>query len=300
MRAVRGRERSEMPDGNDLATLKRVPLFSKLHHAHLAELYAAMEPRTFAAGQVIIREGEPPDYFYVVLQGHVQFLIRDAGGHELVVDDADPGESFGELAMITQEARAARAVAVDEVQALRMPQEAFLQYLHAHPSVSVELLTLLGRRLQRIDTLLRQSVSANANELMDERITVGQRVADGFAALIGSWRFIIVQSCLLILWMVLNVVAWIEHWDPYPFILLNLALSFQAAYAGPIIMMSQNRQSAKDRLVAEIDHQVNVKAELTTDLILQRLDSLEQHMDRLADARDAALDANAAAADNRD
>ena len=151
-----------------------------------------------------------------------------------------------------------------------------------------------------IDNLLRQSVSANPNEVMDERITVGQRVADGFAALIGSWRFIIVQSCILAIWIVLNLVAWVEHWDPYPFILLNLALSFQAAYAGPIIMMSQNRQSAKDRLVAEIDHQVNVKAELTTDLILHRLDSLEQQLDRLADARDVVLDANAAAARNRD
>src|SRR5712692_94606 len=100
--------------------------------------------------------------------------------------------------------------------------------------------------------------------------------------------------------MFLHAVAWSEQWDPYPFILLNLALSFQAAYAGPRLRMRQNRQSAKDRLVAEIDHQVNVKAELTTDLILQRLDKLEQHMDRLADARDAALDANAAAADNRD
>jgi uncharacterized membrane protein len=289
-----------MPDGDDLGTLKRIPLFSKLHHAHLAELYAAMEPRTFAPGQVIIREGEPPDYFYVVQQGHVQFLIRDAGGREVVVDNADPGESFGELAMITQEPRAARAVAVDEVQALRLPQEAFLQYLHAHPSVAIELLTQIGRRLQRLDNLLRQSVSINPNEVMDERITMGQRVADGFASLIGSWRFIIVQSCILAVWMFLNVVAWLEHWDPYPFILLNLALSFQAAYAGPIIMMSQNRQSAKDRLVAEIDHQVNVKAELTTDLILHRLDSIEQHLDRLTGARDAALDPNAAAASDRD
>ncbi|MFN8537692.1 MAG: DUF1003 domain-containing protein, partial [Thermomicrobiales bacterium] len=101
----------------------------------------------------------------------------------------------------------------------------------------------------------------NVNELHDRGLSAGERVADGVAALIGSWRFIIVQSVLLIGWICLNVIGAIRHWDPYPFILLNLALSFQAAYSAPIIMMSQNRQAAKDRLQADEDYRVNVLAE---------------------------------------
>src|SRR5262245_52605660 len=97
----------------------------------------------------------------------------------------------------------------------------------------------------------RRRVARNLNELVDERLTPGQRIADAVARNMGSWRFIIIQSCLLASWVAVNAAAWSQHWDPYPFILLNLALSFQAAYAAPIIMMSQNRQEAKDRLRAE-------------------------------------------------
>ena len=105
------------------------------------------------------------------------------------------------------------------------------------------------------------------------------------AAIIGSWPFIIIQSCLLAAWVTLNVIAWIRHWDPYPFILLNLALSFQAAYAGPFILMSQNRQQDIDRRKAETDYQVNVKAELEIELLHQKLDALkEQELADLARA----------------
>jgi uncharacterized membrane protein len=129
--------------------------------------------------------------------------------------------------------------------------------------------------------MLRQSVSRNVNEIADEESTLGQRVADSFAAMMGSWTFIIVQTILLAAWVALNAIAWEKKWDPYPFILLNLVLSFQSAYAAPIIMMSQNRSSEKDRLAAEVDHQVNVKAEIKTGQIISRLDDLERAMHAL-------------------
>lgn len=107
-------------------------------------------------------------------------------------------------------------------------------------------------------------------------LTLGQKVADAVAAGMGSWRFIIIQSALLLAWVVLNVLAWIQHWDPYPFILLNLALSFQAAYAAPIIMMAQNRQQDIDRQAAENDHRINIKAELEIELLHHKLDQLRE------------------------
>ena len=106
--------------------------------------------------------------------------------------------------------------------------------------------------------------------------TLGQRVADEVAATMGSWRFIGIQSALLLIWVALNVTAYVQHWDPYPFILLNLALSFQAAYAAPFIMMSQNRQADIDRQKAENDYKINIKAELEIELLHQKIDELRE------------------------
>ncbi|MDA8346082.1 MAG: DUF1003 domain-containing protein [Thermaerobacter sp.] len=113
----------------------------------------------------------------------------------------------------------------------------------------------------------------NVNQVFEEQRTPGDRIADRFATIMGSWTFIITQSVLLVAWVTLNVTAWIFHWDPYPFILLNLTLSFQAAYAAPIIMMSQNRQASKDRVEAHLDYEVNQKAEEEVRVILQHLEA---------------------------
>jgi uncharacterized membrane protein len=107
-------------------------------------------------------------------------------------------------------------------------------------------------------------------------LTPGQHIADFVAATMGSWRFIIIQTTILIFWIALNVTAYVERWDPYPFILLNLALSFQAAYAAPFIMMSQNRQQDVDRVQAAADYQINIKAELEIELLHQKLDELRE------------------------
>jgi uncharacterized membrane protein len=128
--------------------------------------------------------------------------------------------------------------------------------------------------LRRLRKIARTDPDASA--LPSPVLTPGQRIADAVAATMGSWRFIIIQSTILLFWIVLNVTAYIKQWDPYPFILLNLALSFQAAYAAPFIMMSQNRQQDIDRIAAETDHQINIKAELEIELLHQKLDKLRE------------------------
>jgi uncharacterized membrane protein len=126
-----------------------------------------------------------------------------------------------------------------------------------------ELDKLSEQERQVVDRFIsRGRVARNVAHEFEEQMTFGQRVADRVAEIIGSWRFIIIQSTLLAMWIALNITAYVYRWDPYPFILLNLALSFPAAYAAPIIMMSQNRQSEKDHLQAKNDYEVNLKAEL--------------------------------------
>ncbi|HEY8949252.1 MAG TPA: DUF1003 domain-containing protein [Rhizomicrobium sp.] len=149
----------------------------------------------------------------------------------------------------------------------------------------MDVTTALGHRLHETEEKLlhelrvvrsRARAAHIQNEEAKDQLTLGQRVADGVAAVMGSWNFIIVQSVILFFWVVLNVVAWMEHWDPYPFILLNLALSFQAAYAAPIIMMSQNRQADIDRKAAENDYKINIKAELEIESLHQKLDQMRE------------------------
>jgi uncharacterized membrane protein len=123
---------------------------------------------------------------------------------------------------------------------------------------------------------LRRGKREAAAEKPPNALTMGQKIADRVAATMGSWNFIIAQSVLLMIWIVLNVTAFVQKWDPYPFILLNLALSFQAAYAAPFIMMAQNRQQDIDRKEAENDYQVNIKAELEIELLHQKIDELRE------------------------
>ena len=121
----------------------------------------------------------------------------------------------------------------------------------------------------------------NVNDIIAGQMTLGQRAADRVATLVGSWRFIIVQSCLLTLWGLLNVTAWWRHWDPYPFILMNLLLSLQAAYTAPVIMMSQNRLAERDRLEAHNDYILNQKAEVEVQAILQHLAAQDRALEQI-------------------
>lgn len=259
--------------------LREIPLFSEMDEQEVADIRAIMQEMKFRPGQIIIREGEMGDLFYVITEGHVEVIIRDADGAELILHEAGPGDFFGELSMLTNEPRSARIRAVDPVTTLALERDDFFEFFRTHPHAAIDVMVELGGRLRDNDTILRQMVSRNVNEVEEERLTVGQRVADKVADTIGSWPFIIIQTIILITWIIFNLAAWINHWDPYPFILLNLMLSFQAAYSGPVIMMSQNRQSAKDRLAAEIDHQVNTKAEFEIGLLVRRLDELERTVD---------------------
>ena len=136
------------------------------------------------------------------------------------------------------------------------------------------------REIERIRDVMHSHPSGarrSANELSMEHTTRGEQLADQITALVGSWKFIIIQSCLLALWLVINGLGWFFSWDPYPFILLNLVLSFQAAFTAPVIMMSQNRQTARDRIVSELDFEVNQAAAQEIDLIQEKLDVLTSH-----------------------
>ena len=264
---------------NEIKLLRQASLFSDMDDTELAAVRGAMDEHTFVPGQNIIRENEEGNLVYVIVAGSANIIINDASGQELFLEKIGPGSLFGEMSMLTGQPRTVCVRAIDAVRTLALDRSEFHDVLMKHPHAAIDVLTVLSRRLYTTDQLLRKSVSRNVNEVIEEKQTLGQVIADTFAMVMGSWTFIIVQSILLLVWVVYNSVAPEKYrFDTYPFIFLNLALSFQAAYAAPIIMMSQNRQSDKDRLSAEVDHQVNCKAEVKTGLIMSRLNDLERSM----------------------
>ncbi|MDQ5929999.1 MAG: hypothetical protein QG594_1782 [Bacteroidota bacterium] len=115
----------------------------------------------------------------------------------------------------------------------------------------------------------------NWHQMHHENLSIGGRIADAVAKGMGSWRFIIIQSIFVVIWMGLNLLAYCKHWDAYPFILLNLVFSTQAAYAAPIIMMAQNRQSERDRIQAQDDYNTNKEAKLEIEALAAKLNSIE-------------------------
>lgn len=258
--------------------LHEVPLFSQMDQDEIAGIRDIMDEMKFKANQIIIREGDVGGLFYVITDGTVQVTIANADKEQIVLQEIEAGGFFGELSMLTNEARSAQVRALTDVTVLALERHEFFEFLKKKPHAAIDVLLVLGGRLHTMDNVLRRMVSRNVNEVEEDQLTIGQRIADTVADTIGSWRFIIFQTTALTIWIILNVTAWMNHWDPYPFILLNLMLSFQAAYSGPFIMMSQNRQSSKDRISAEIDHQVNQKAELEVGLLLQRMTDLERQV----------------------
>jgi uncharacterized membrane protein len=120
------------------------------------------------------------------------------------------------------------------------------------------------------------------HEKHNSSLNIAQRLADKVANSMGSWSFIITQSIIVGVWMILNIVGYIHHWDPYPYILLNLLFSTQAAYAAPIIMMSQNRQSERDRIQAAEDYKTNIDAKMEIEELQRRLNEIEiQKLDKI-------------------
>jgi uncharacterized membrane protein len=165
-----------------------------------------------------------------------------------------------------------------------------LEFVTLHPHAALDLLTVMGRRLRLTDELLRNPATRNVNVEAEERITFGERVADRVAAFGGSWTFILSFATVMVTWVVVNSVILARRaFDPFPYILLNLFLSMLAAIQAPVIMMSQNRQAAKDRLKADIQYDVNLKAEL-------EIAQLHQKVDRIYEA----LQANFKNLDRRD
>jgi CRP/FNR family cyclic AMP-dependent transcriptional regulator len=262
----------------DPSIFEDVPVFALLDAEERAVLAQQVEVRHFPKYKTIFRTGDPGGRAFVTQSGLVRVSMTDAVGEEVVVDMAGPGEIFGLSSLLAGASHLTTASAVENTVVIEVDRNDLEILLQRKPLAGLDMLTMIEKQLRTSHELLRIRVARNPNEEYEEKETIGERVADAVARFGGSWKFIISFSIVLATYILINSLLQ-KPWDPYPFILLNLFLSTLAAIQAPVIMMSQNRQDAKDRLRGELDYRVNLKAETEVAQVMRKLGEIQEQLE---------------------
>jgi uncharacterized membrane protein len=260
--------------------LEQLPVFRNVPADQLLPLRQAATHQRYSAGASIFRQGDIPKYFYVVASGAVDIVIP-AVADDVIAATFEAGSFFGELGVFDKQPRTATARAEMDTDLVCIPLDAVADLLEYHPNAAKQFMSVIIERLRSADEMLSRLHLRNVNEIADEKMTFGERVADIVARFGGSWTFIIWFGVFLLAWMGVNTAILLANPpDPFPYIFLNLILSCLAALQAPVIMMSQNRQASKDRLQADQDYQVNIKAEFAIQQLHRKLDEMRAAMRR--------------------
>jgi CRP/FNR family transcriptional regulator, cyclic AMP receptor protein len=272
------------------ALLRSIELFEGLSGEDLRVLADNLERRPFAAGVSVFEQGDAGDAMYIVESGDINIHLPGEASRRISLKDISRGEYFGELALFDDKPRSASALATTDCVLLELHRATLQDYLQRRPGAAMAILRTMSERLRETNTLLSARAAKNVDEEFDRNLSWSDRLADNVAALNGSWAFILFLIGLTIFWCALNS-GWIlaSVIDPYPFQFFNLALAILVGLQGPLIVMSQNRQSLKDRARADTDFKVNLKNEVNIETLLRELSEFRAEARVRAVAGDEAL-----------
>ncbi|MDB6140095.1 MAG: Cyclic nucleotide-binding protein [Verrucomicrobiaceae bacterium] len=256
--------------------LKNVPLFQLLDDNERSELAAQLDVVKFVAGQDIFHYGEPGDSIYVISSGEVEVFMKNDTGERIVLEVATRGDFFGELSLLDNGSRTASVTAVQDTETLRLDRGDLDTFLRLCPRAAMELLAAMGKRHRVTVERLRHTASRNVNVEVDDVRTHVQKAADWIAEFSGSIPFLVLHVVLFALWLLVNSVAipGFKPFDPYPYGFLTLAVSLEAIFLSVFVLLSQNRQVAKERVRGDIEYDVNLKAELEIAHLHEKVDRL--------------------------
>ncbi|RYZ03247.1 MAG: DUF1003 domain-containing protein [Myxococcales bacterium] len=279
----------------DPQLLTGVPLFALLDEQERATLAERMDTVTFTAGTTLFHRGDPGDSLYVVRSGEVEIFFKNDTGDRILLETARAGDFFGEVSLLDGGPRTASAHVTQDVEAVEVDREDLAELMKIRPGAAMELLTATGRRLRETNEKLRRTASRNVNvETEDKRSTV-MKVADWISEFSGSLDFLFIHIGLFFVWIIFNVAPLnrlsFANFDPFPFGLLTMCVSLEAIILSVFVLLSQNRQVARDRVRNDIEYDVNLKAELEIAHLhekfdhlhaelLQRLTTIERHSKR--------------------
>ena len=276
---------------HEAESLMRVALFKRLESEELENLAAAVDQVNYKSGETIFNESDRGDALYVIDSGSVRIWVLDEDIKPVTLAELKEGDFFGELAVLDRGPRSSNATAITDTELHRLSSDDFQSFLLQHPETSIDVICEIGARMRQTNTLVTNRVTRNINVQMELTSTLGDRVADKVASFGGSWTFIFIYVTFLLIWIAINSFVLYRYgrgengaqFDPYPYILLNLMLSMTAALQAPIIMMSQNRAAAKDRLAAEQDFKVNLKSELMLEELLRKSSARDAQIQEVVD-----------------
>ena len=258
--------------------LKEIPIFALLEQNEREELAAQLELVNYKAGDPIFHIGDPGDAMYIIGSGAVEVFFKNDTGERIVLENAEKGDFFGELAFLEGGSRSASVVAVEATEAYRLKHGNLEKFLAARPHAAMHMLAAMGRRLRTTSEQLRHTATRNVNEEVEDHRTVVQKAADGIAAFSGSIPFLLMHVVWFGAWLTINSVPGLPHFDPFPFGFLTLTVSLEAIFLSVFVLLSQNRQAAKERVRADIEYDVNLKAELEIAHLHEKLDHLNCEM----------------------
>jgi CRP/FNR family cyclic AMP-dependent transcriptional regulator len=275
--------------GCDPSKLSDVKLFELLNDEDREALAAVVDCLAVEAGHTLFEVGHPGESLFVVRSGEVELFIRDNSGQKIVLTNAIEGDLFGELALLDRGARTATAVAISDSELLELDRDDLLLLFQRHPDSAVSMLAAVTGMMRKADDLLRQRVSRNVNEEVEEHLTTLQKVADWIAWFSGSMPFLLVNAVWFVVWIALNTMNFgVPRFDPYPFGLLTMIVSLEAIFLSCFVLVSQNRQAEKDHVRSDVEYEINVKAELEVAHLHEKTDRMyEQMLARFAAVEDA-------------
>ena len=256
--------------------LAEVPLFQLLSEDERNLLATELDLVRYGAGEIVFVTGDPGDSMYVIRKGEVEVFFKDDTGAKVVLETMGPGDFFGELSLLDSGPRTASAVVTRDVEALRVDRRDLDKLLKLQPGSALELLTAMGRRMRVTAELLRHTASRNVNqEVADQRSAI-QKAADWIAAASGSIAFLMLHCVGFAGWIAVNLglIPGVEIFDPYPFGLLTMAVSLEAIILSVFVLLSQNRQVAKDRVRSDVEYDVNLKAEMEIAHLHEKIDRM--------------------------
>jgi uncharacterized membrane protein len=255
--------------------LAQIPLFDTLAAEDLDALASRMTERKYKAGEKVFDKDDKGSSMYVVLSGAVQIFLPGASPDEprVVLKDARTGEYFGELSLFDDKPRSASVEATVDTTLLELTRDHFSDHLSKSKNAAMTILAEMAERLRETNALLSQRAARDVVKEFEENLSWSQKLADKVAELNGSWAFILFLLLLTFVWAGANKFL-PKPFDEYPFQFYNLALAILVALQGPLIVMSQNRQSMKDRATAETDFRVNLKNEVGIETLVRELGAL--------------------------
>jgi CRP/FNR family transcriptional regulator, cyclic AMP receptor protein len=252
--------------------LREILLFEALSSEDLGVLAARLVERSYRAGEVIFNQGDTGNEMYIVAGGQVNIFLPGEASRRISLKDLGRGEYFGELGLFDDKPRSASALATTDAVLFGLTRPMLASYLEHRPQAAMAMLRTMSERLRQTNALLSQRAAKNVVEELERNLTWGDRLADKVASLNGSWAFIIGLFLMIAAWILINVPGVLgAPFDGYPYVFFNLLLAILVSLQGPLIVMSQNRQSLKDRAQAETDFNVNLKNEVNIETILREL-----------------------------